>query len=206
MQSMEHLFFSPDRDSKCWRISNSKFRNIFRQHNLWWQRLLWMMLTNNTSALKQTTKMRPKCKPLNGRNNHWKMQKNWLQTSNRLHFVFFQRIRQITEIDENLMPCPIKELKVRAWKRLEKNLDLVPINVNLKKLGHPQNEVLLTSDKRSGTMNQTINLPLSRQALLVSKYWGNINDVNSDQIMIPKQLVSELLRSLHWDMPKYAQK
>ena len=57
-------------------------------------------------------------------------------------------MKEITKIDRNTTSYSINEIKANAPIRVEQNVDPVLKNLELKVLGQPYDEVLLTTDKR----------------------------------------------------------
>ena len=76
-------------------------------------------------------------------------------------------------------------------------------NMKLKILGQPYDEVLMITDsqyKHYKANEDRINL---KDGLLFGKYFGETGSVKYYQNLIPKQLVTEVLRSLHGEFGKY---
>ena len=64
-------------------------------------------------------------------------------------------------------------------------------------LGHPCDEVLLTSDKRYKVYKANEDHIILKDGLLFRKYYQETASVKQYQVLIPKQLVDEVLPELH---------
>ena len=76
-------------------------------------------------------------------------------------------------------------------------------NMKLKILGQPYDEVLVMTD--SGYKNYKANEDriILKAGLLFRKYFGETGSVKYYQILIPEQLVKEVLLSLHGEFGKH---
>ena len=106
-------------------------------------------------------------------------------------------IKDFTTIDENATSYSIHGIKVNARIRVEQNVDLALKNLKLKILGQPYDKVLLTTDKRFKHYKANEDRIILKDGLLFRKYYGEAGNFKCYQILIPKQLVDEVLRSLH---------
>ena len=70
-------------------------------------------------------------------------------------------------------------------------------------LGQPYDEVLLTTDKRFKHYKANEDRIILSDGLFIRKYYGETDNINYYQILIPKQLVDEVLRSLHGEFGKH---
>ena len=93
-------------------------------------------------------------------------------------------------------------IKANAWIRVEQDADLVLKNLKLKILGQPHDDVLLTTDSRFKHFKANEDLIIFKDGLLFRKHCGETGSVKYFQILIPKQLVKEVLRSLHGEFGK----
>ena len=112
-------------------------------------------------------------------------------------------IKEFKRIDGNTTSYSIDGIKAKARIRVEQDVDLSLKNLKLKKLGQPYNEVLLKTDKlfkHYKTNEDRINL---KDGLLFQKYNGETGNIKNYQILIPKQLVDEVLRSLHGEFGQH---
>ena len=89
-------------------------------------------------------------------------------------------------------------IKANAKVRVEQDVDLV-----LKILGQPYDEVLMITDSRYKNYKSNEDRIILKDGLLFRKYFGETGSVKYYQILIPKQLVKEILRSLHGDFGKH---
>ena len=106
-------------------------------------------------------------------------------------------IKDFTRIDGNTTSYSIHGIKANAGIRVEQDVDLVLINLNFKILGQPYHEVLSTTDKRFKHYKANEDRIIIEEGLLFRKYYGETGNIKYYQILIPKQLVVEVLRGLH---------
>ena len=106
-------------------------------------------------------------------------------------------IKEFTKIDGNTTSYSIHGIKANAWIQVEQDVDLVLKNLKLKILGQPYVEVLLTADKRFMHYEANEDHIILKDGLLFRKYYGETGNIKYYQILTPKQLVDEVLRSLH---------
>ena len=112
-------------------------------------------------------------------------------------------IKAFTKIDGNTTAYSLHGTKANARIRVEQDTDLVLKNLKLKILGQPYDDVLLTTDRRFQHYKANEDRIIQQDGLLLRKYYGDTGSVKYYQILIPKQLVNEVLRSLHGDFGKH---
>ena len=112
-------------------------------------------------------------------------------------------IKEFTKIDGNSTAYSLHGIKANARIRVEQDGDLVLKNLNLKILGQPHDDVLLTTDSRFKHYKANEDRIILKVGLLSRRYYGETGSVKYYQILIPKQLVNEVLRSLHGDYGKH---
>ena len=112
-------------------------------------------------------------------------------------------IKDFTQIDGNTMSHSIHGIKANARIRVEQDADLVLKNLKLKTLGQPQDDVLLTTDGRFKQYKANEDRIILKDGLLFRKYYGETGSVKYYLILIPKQLVNEVLESLHGEFGKH---
>ena len=112
-------------------------------------------------------------------------------------------IKAFTKIDGNTTAYSLHGRKANARIRVEQDTDLVLKNLKLKILGQPYDAVLLTADKRFKHYKANEDCIILKDGLLLRKYYGDTGNVKYYQILIPKQLVNEVLRSLHGDFGRH---
>ena len=112
-------------------------------------------------------------------------------------------IKEFTKIDGNTTSCSLHGIKANARIRVEQDVDLVLKNLKLKILGQPHDDVLLTTDRRFKHYKANEDRIILTDGLLLRKYYGDTGSVKYYQILIPKQLLNEVLRSLHGDFGKH---
>ena len=111
----------------------------------------------------------------------------------------YQRIHKDRRITTSYS---INGIKASARIRVEQDADLVLKNLKLKILGQPHDDVLLTTDRRFKHFKANEGIIL-KDGLLFRKYYGETGSVKYYQIFMPKQLVNEVLRSLHGEFGKH---
>ena len=94
-------------------------------------------------------------------------------------------------------------IKANARIRVEQDADLVLKNMKLKILGQPYDEVLMVTDSRYKNYKANEDRIILKDGLLFRKYFGETGSVKYYQILIPKQIVKEVLRSLHGEFGKH---
>ena len=112
-------------------------------------------------------------------------------------------IKQFTKIDGNTTSYSIHGNKANARTRVEQDADLVLKNLKVKILGQAHDDVLLTTDRRFKHYKANEDRFILKDGLLFRKYYGETGSVKYYQILIPKQLVNEVLRSLHGEFGKH---
>ena len=112
-------------------------------------------------------------------------------------------VKEFTEIDGNTTSYSMSSIKATARIRVEQDVDLVLKNLKLKILGLPFDEVLIMTDSRYKHYKTNEDRIILKDGLLYRKYFGETGSVKYYQILIPKQLVKEVLRSLHGEFGKH---
>ena len=106
-------------------------------------------------------------------------------------------IKEFTKIVGNTMSYSINGIKTSARIRVKQDADLVLKNLKFKILGQPHDDVLLATDRRYKHYKANEDRFILKDGLLFRKYYGKTGSVKYYQILIPKQLVNEVLRNLH---------
>ena len=112
-------------------------------------------------------------------------------------------IKEFTKIDGNTMSYFINGIQTNAQIRVEQDAALVMKNLKLKILGQPHDNVLLTTDRRFKHYKANEDLIILKDELLFRKYYGETCSVKYCHIFISKQLVNDVLRSLHGEFGKH---
>ena len=112
-------------------------------------------------------------------------------------------VKEFTKIDGNTTSCSMNGIKANARIRVEQDVDLVLKNMKLKILGQPHDEVLMMTDSRHKSYKANEDRIILKDGLLFRKYFGETGSVKYYQFLIPKQLVNEVLRSLHGEFGKH---
>ena len=111
--------------------------------------------------------------------------------------------KAFTEIDGNTTAYSLHGIKANARIRVEQDTDLVLKNLKLEILGQPYDDVLLTTDRRFQHYKANEDRIILKDGLLLRKYYGDTGNLKYYQILTPKQLVNEVLRSLHGDFARH---
>ena len=112
-------------------------------------------------------------------------------------------VKEFTKIDGNTTSYSMNGIKAYARIRVEQDVGLVLKNMKLKILGRPHDEVLMMTDSRYKIYNANEDRIIRKDSLLLRKKFGQTGSVKYYQPPIPKQLVNEVLRSLHGEFGKH---
>ena len=112
-------------------------------------------------------------------------------------------VKEFTKIDGNTTSYSMNGMKANARIRVEQDVDLMLKNMKLKILGQPHDEVLLMTDSRYKNYKANEDRIIPKDGLLFRKFCGETGSVKHYQIFIPKQLVNQVLRSLHGEFEKH---
>ena len=112
-------------------------------------------------------------------------------------------VKAFTKIDGNTTLYSMNGIKANARIRVEQDVDLVLKNMKLKILGQPFDEVLIMTESRYKNYKANEDRIILKDGLLFRKYFGETGSVKYYQILIPKQIVKEVLRSLHGEFGKH---
>ena len=88
-------------------------------------------------------------------------------------------------------------IKANKQIRVEQDVYLVLNNLNSKILGQSYEEVLIKTDPRYKHYKAIEDCIIFEESILFRKYYRETGNVKYYQTLIPKQLVIEVLRSLH---------
>ena len=112
-------------------------------------------------------------------------------------------VKKFTKIDGNTTSYSLNGIKANARTRVEQDVDLVLKNMKLKILGQPYDEVLIMTDSLYKHYEANEDRIILKDGLLFRENFGETGSVNYYQILIPKQLVTEVLRNLHGEFGKH---
>ena len=112
-------------------------------------------------------------------------------------------LKKFTKINGNTTSFSMNGNKANARIRVEQDVDLVLKNMKLKILGQPYDEVLIMTDSRYKNYKANEDRINLKGGLLFRKYFGETGSAKYYQLLIPKQLVNEVLRSLHGEFGKH---
>ena len=93
--------------------------------------------------------------------------------------------------------------KADAQIRLEQDVNRVLKNPNLKFLGQPQDEVLITTDPRYKHYKTNGDRIIPKDGLVFIKYFGETGSFKYYHILISVQLVNEVLQSLQGEFGEH---
>ena len=116
--------------------------------------------------------------------------------------VFKTSVKDFTKIDGNTTSYSMNGIKANARIRVEKDVNLVLKDVKLKILGQTHDEVLMITDSRYKNYKANEDRIILKDGLLFRKYFGETGSVKYYQILFPKHLVNEVLRSLFGEFGK----
>ena len=94
-------------------------------------------------------------------------------------------------------------IKANARIPVEQDVNLVLKKMKLKILGQPYDEVLIMTDSRYKNYKANEDRIILKDGLLFRKYFGETGRVRYYHILIPKQLIKEVIRSLHGEFGKH---
>ena len=113
-------------------------------------------------------------------------------------------VKESTKIDGNTTSYSMNGIKANAARiRVEQDVDLVLKNMKLKILGQPYDEVLMLTDSRYEYYKANEYRIILKDGLVFRKNFGETGSIKYYQILIPNQLVKEVLRSLHGEFGKH---
>ena len=112
-------------------------------------------------------------------------------------------VKEFTKLDGNTTSYSMIGIKATARIRVEQDVHLVLKNLKLKTLGQPFDEVLIMTNSRYKNYKAIEDRIILKDGLLYRKYFGETGSVKYYQILIPKQLVKEVLHSLHGEVGKH---
>ena len=95
-------------------------------------------------------------------------------------------------------------IKADSRIRVEQDVDLLLKNMKLEILGQPHDEVLMITDSRYKNYKANEDRIILKDGLLFKKYSVETGSVKYYQILIPKLLINEALRSLHGEIGKHS--
>ena len=112
-------------------------------------------------------------------------------------------IKVFTKIDLNTTLFSLNGIKANAQTRVEQDGGLVLKNLKFKILGQSHDDVLLPRDRRLRDYKANEGRIILKDVLLIRKYYEETGRVKHYQILIPKQLVSQVLRRLQGEFGKH---
>ena len=112
-------------------------------------------------------------------------------------------MKEFTKVDGNTTSYSMNGIKATARIRVEQDVDFVLKNMKLKILDQPYDEVLIMTDSRYKNYKANEDRIIFKDGLLYRQYFRETGSVKYYQILNPKQVVKEVLRSLHGEFGKH---
>ena len=112
-------------------------------------------------------------------------------------------VKEFTKVHGNTTSYSLNGIKANARIRVEQDFDVLLKNMKLKILGQPHDEVLMMTDSQYKNYKANEDRMILKYGLLFMKYFGETANVKYYRILIPKQFVKEVLRSLHGEFGKH---
>ena len=112
-------------------------------------------------------------------------------------------MKDFTKIDGNTTSCSMNRIKSNTRIGVEQDVDLVLKHMKLKTLGQQHDEVIMMTDSRYKNYKANEDRIILKDGLLFRNYFGETGSVKYYQILIPKQLFNEVLRSLHGEFGQH---
>ena len=112
-------------------------------------------------------------------------------------------VKDFTKIDGNTTSYSMNGITANGGIRVEQDVDLELKNMKLKILCQPHDEVIMMTDSRYKNYKANEDRIILKDGLLFRKYFGETGSIKYYQTLIPKQLVIEVLRSLHGEFGKH---
>ena len=112
-------------------------------------------------------------------------------------------VKKFTKVDGNTTSHSMNGIKANARIRVEQDVELKLKNMKLKILSQPHDIVLMMTEPRYKNYKANEDRVILKDGLLFRKFFGETGNVKYYQIFIPKQLVNEVLRSLHGEIGKH---
>ena len=106
-------------------------------------------------------------------------------------------MEEFTKIDGNTTSYSMNGIKANARIRVEQDVDLVVKNMKLKILGRAHDEKLMMKDSRYKNYKANEDRIITKDGVLFRKHFGETGSVKYYHILIPKQLIKDVLSSLH---------
>ena len=156
------------------------------------EQVFFTQAVNNDESEEQTLERKEKSK---------QNEKQW--AANEESPVLKTSVEEFSKIDGNTTWYSMNGIKANAKIRVEQDVDLVLKNTKANILDQPHDEVLMMTN--SGYKNYKANEDriFLKDGLLFRKYFGETGSVKYYHNLIPKQLVIEVLRSLHGEFGKH---
>ena len=112
-------------------------------------------------------------------------------------------VKEFTKIDGNITSYSMNRIQENARIRVEQHVDTLLKSMNLKILGQPHQGLLMMTDSRYKNYHSNEDRIFLKNGLFFRKIFGETGSVKYYQSFMPKQLVNEVLRSLHVEIGKH---
>ena len=171
-------------------------------NTLWSRNILFRCRRRRTVFLHTTrwSRWNRRTDPTKKKTISWKSRRMGSQPRTILLEAKYQ---EFTKIDGKTTAYSLHGIKANARIRVEQDADLVLKNLELKILNQPHDDVLLTTDSRFKHYKAKEDRIIIKDGLLFRKTYGATGSVKYYQILTPKELVNEVLRSLHGEFGKH---
>ena len=121
--------------------------------------------------------------------------KQWAAHEKR--FSLKTSLEEFTKINGNTTSYSANGIKTNARILVEQDVDLVLKQMNLKTLGQALDEVIMMTNSQDKHYKANEDRIFLKDSQMFRKYFGETGNVKYYQIPIPKQILNEVLRSLH---------
>ena len=127
--------------------------------------------------------------------------KHWV--TNEEPSSLWTSVKEFTKIDKNPTSYSMNGIKENTQIRVDQDFNLVLNNMKLKILGLPHDVVFMVTDSRYKSYKENEDRIILKDSLMFKIYFDETGSVKYYQIIMPKQLVHEVLRSLHGEFGEH---
>ena len=159
------------------------------------------LMQNNFSSHKHKKVNESEEQTLERKEQSRKNAKQW--SANEESSTLKTSVEEFTKIDGITTLYSMNGIKANARIQVNQDVDVVLKNMNLKVLGQPHDEVLMMTDSRYKNYKANEDRIILKDSLLFWKKFGETGSVKYYQILVPKQIVNEVRRSLHGEFGKH---
>ena len=127
--------------------------------------------------------------------------KQW--ATNEVPSALKTSVNEFKKVDGNTMSYSMNAINANSRIRVEQDVDLVLKIIKMKILGQPHDEVLMMTDSRDKKYKANEDRMILKDGLLFGKIFEETWSVKNYQFLIQKQLLDEVLRTLHGEFGKH---